>query len=399
MKKLSLLAAMLALAACTHTTPPPTYESQALKLNQIQVLGTHNSYSNFVDPSLLAVLAKAANEKMASFMDNMSTEQIAQFKEEHPNPMDFAQGLNYGFSSLTDQLNHGVRGLEIDLHHDPDGGRFMHPAGYTMLTGRGVALDTLLPHDKTDLEKPGLKVLHMADFDFRSSCNLFTRCLQEMKDWSDANPAHAPIFVMLEAKGKGIDGFPGATEVLRFDKAAYASMDNDIIQVLGRERLITPDDVRGHYPTLETAVQAHNWPSLESSKGKFVFMLIAAGDTSDLGHYTASRPNLEGRVAFLRSTPGQAHSAFILMDNAIVRQEEIQALVKQGYLVRTRSDIETYEAKVNDQRRAKAAFSSGAQVISTDFYKPGNPYNTDYHVTLPEDSAGDFRCNHINASC
>ncbi|GAA0350478.1 phosphatidylinositol-specific phospholipase C1-like protein [Bowmanella denitrificans] len=397
MKKLTLAFTVIALSACTHTQQSPA--KQQLKLNQIQVLGTHNSYSGFVEPKLLAALAKTADSKIAGFMRNMSPEQIAVFKEEHPNPMNFAEGFNYGFTSLTDQLNHGVRGLEIDLHRDPEGGRFMHPAGYAMLTAQGLQQDSLLPHDKTDLQKPGLKVLHMADLDFRSSCNLFTRCLQEMKQWSDANPSHAPIFVMLEAKGKGLDGFPGATEVLRFDQAAYASMDHDIIQVLGRERVITPDDVRGSYHTLEAAVRAHNWPTLANSKGKFVFMLIAAGDTSDLGYYAASRPNLEGRVAFLRSSPGRTYSAFVLMDNAIVRQEDIQALVKQGYLVRTRSDIETYEAKVNDQSRARAAFSSGAQVISTDFYKPGNFYRTDYHVTLPQDAEADFRCNPVNADC
>ena len=86
---------------------------------------------------------------------------------------------------------------------------------------------------------------------------------------------------------------------------------------------------------------------------------------------------------FVRSTPGQPRSAFLLMDNAIVRQKEIQAWVKAGYLVRTRSDIETYEAKVNDMTRANAAFSSGAQVVSTDFFKPGNPYGTSYVVTVP----------------
>ncbi|MFM9726241.1 Ca2+-dependent phosphoinositide-specific phospholipase C, partial [Streptomyces scabiei] len=60
-------------------------------------------------------------------------------------------------------------------------------------------------------------------------------------------------------------------------------------------------------------------------------------------------------------------------------------------------DIETYEAKVNDMSRAKAAFKSGAQVISTDFYKPGNPYGTSYKVTLPE--GVDYLCNPVNAKC
>ncbi len=66
-----------------------------------------------------------------------------------------------------------------------------------------------------------------------------------------------------------------------------------------------------------------------------------------------------------------------------VRQEDIRKYVEQGYLVRTRSDIETYEAKVNDTTRANTAFASGAQIVSTDFETPGNAYGTPYVVTLP----------------
>ena len=35
--------------------------------------------------------------------------------------------------------------------------------------------------------------------------------------------------------------------------------------------------------------------------------------------------------------------------------------------------------------RAKAAFESGAQIISTDFFKEGNTYGTDYRVKMPNE--------------
>jgi hypothetical protein len=100
---------------------------------------------------------------------------------------------------------------------------------------------------------------------------------------------------------------------------------------------------------------------------------------------------------FLNSEPDDSFAGFILRDNAIVRQKEIQDLVKQGYIVRTRSDIETYEAKINDHTRSKAAFSSGAQVISTDFFRPGNTYGTPYFVQPPQGK--DYLNNPINTSC
>ena len=93
--------------------------------------------------------------------------------------------------------------------------------------------------------------------------------------------------------------------------------------------------------------------------------------------------------------PGQSFAAFLLLDNAQMRGGEIQQRVKQGYLVRARADIETYEAKVNDLSRATGAFASGAQIVSTDFYKPGNTYGTPYVVKLP--GGGTWRCNPVNA--
>lgn len=396
MKLNSITLAALALTA-SSAIANNTVEN-TLKINQIQVVGTHNSYSQFVEPKLLGMFDKMIEQKKSEFIKNMSKEQYKQFQEEHPNPIGFAEGLNYSYDSLTEQLDAGMRSVAIDIYRDPEGGKFLKPAGYELLKSKGVPESALLKHDKSDLEKPGLKVLHVADFDFRSNCNLFTSCLQELADWSNAHPDHSTIFVMLEAKGRSaMSMLPGAAKILPFEQTAYAEMDNSITKIMGRDKVIAPDDVRGDFTSLEQAVQAHNWPSLANSKGKFVFLLIAAGDTSDLANYVEGRPNLEGRMAFLRSTPGQTYSAFILLDNAIVRQQDIQNFVKQGYLVRTRSDIETYEAKVNDMSRAKAAFKSGAQVISTDFYKPGNPYGTSYKVTLPE--GVDYLCNPVNAKC
>jgi len=83
------------------------------------------------------------------------------------------------------------------------------------------------------------------------------------------------------------------------------------------------------------------------------------------------------------------------LDNALVRQKEIAQYVREGYLVRTRSDIETFEAKMNDMTRAEAAFASGAQIVTTDFYRPGNAYGTGYVVRLP--GGGAWRCNPVNA--
>jgi hypothetical protein len=395
------LTGALVLAGCSTAIQAPRAEAPAteLKLNQIQILGTHNSYALGIDPALMARAEPMMQALFAQMTGRMNPEQVAEFREQHPNDVPWGQGLRYAYpEGLQAQLDAGVRNIEIDVNRDPEGGRFLNPAGYAFLEQQGLKRQSLAPHDKTGLDQPGYKVLHIADLDFRSSCNLLSSCLRELNDWSNAHAGHSPIFVLLEAKDQSVPLFANATKVLTFDKAAYDQLDAEILSVIPRTRIVAPDDVRGNYPTLEAAVRAGAWPTLASARGKFVFLLITALDTGRLSGYREGRPNLEGRVAFLRSTPGEDHAAFLLLDNAIVRQEEIARRVREGYLVRTRADIETYEAKANDLTRATAAFASGAQIVSTDFYRAGNAFGTDYVVKLP--GGGDWRCNPINvAAC
>jgi hypothetical protein len=379
-------ATVLVAAAAKDRAPEP-------QLNQIQVEGTHNSYAQGVDPQLLAMADQIIGPQLAARMSTLTGAAKAASLEYHPNPGSLSQGLTYRFPSLPDQLDAGMRSLEIDINNDPEGGRYNHPAGYAALKAKGIT--ATLPRDTTDMDKPGLKVFHIADFDVRSSCNLFRTCLTQLRHWSDAHPNHEPIFILVEAKSDPLPIFPGSTTPLPFDRKAFAEMDQSIYDVIGRDRLVTPDQVRGSYPTLKQAVLAHHWPTLSAARGKFVFLLLTALDPAALAAYHEGHPNLEGRAAFLRASPSDSYAAFLLMDNATMRAKEIPELVKQGYLVRARADIETYEARINDLTRANLAFSTGAQIVSTDFYKPGNGYGTPYVVRLP--GGGAMRCNPVNA--
>lgn len=321
-----------------------------LKINQIQVLGTHNSYAQPVDSNVLAYVDPIIQNMMGKMMEMMPADQKAAYKEYHPNKVLMSEGLAYNHPPLTDQLNAGLRSLEIDVYYDPTGNRFHDPASYRLMRAQGVT--DLAPFKTEDLEKPGFKVLHVADFDFRTHCNTLKGCLTELKDWSDAHPKHIPIYILLEIKDQSIPIFPNPSKILPFDSTAFAALDAEVLEVLGRNKIITPDDVRGKYKTLEEAVLAYNWPTLEKSRGKFIFLMLPAINEAAMQPYFSGRPSLEGRMMFVRSTPGTPHAAFLLLDNSLVRQDDIQKYVQQGYLVRTRSDIETYEAKVNDYTRA-----------------------------------------------
>ena len=78
--------------------------------------------------------------------------------------------------------------------------------------------------------------------------------------------------------------------------------------------------------------------------------------------------------------PGLAQ---ITLNNPLTDGERIRSLVLEGFLVRTRADANTLEARAGDTSRRVAAFASGAHFISTDYYRPNPAFGTDYRVELP----------------
>lgn len=358
--------------------------ADTILLNQIQILGTHNSYSKPIDSSILKLTSTIIEPLRAKHIESMPAEMKKKYMENHPNLVTFEEGLSYSHPDFQTQLKHGIRSFEIDVYLDTLGGLFSQPAVIDVLKQKGV--DNLLPFDTTGLSKPGLKVLHIPDVDYRSHYTTFQASLNALSDWSKQHPNHAPILVFIEAKSSGMPIFENSTKVIPFDEQGFNELDSEIIQAIPKEKIITPDEVRADFTTLRDAVLANNWPSLESCKGKFMFLLLPS--TAGIGFengYVKNHPNLENRICFVQSEPEDDYAAFILRDNAIQRKEEIQDLVDQGFFVRTRSDIETYEAKVNDYSRAKAAFDSKAQIVSTDYFLKENNYGTNYQVTLPTD--------------
>ncbi len=75
-------------------------------------------------------------------------------------------------------------------------------------------------------------------------------------------------------------------------------------------------------------------------------------------------------------------------------KEIIKDLVRRGYIIRTRSDSETMQARNNDYTDMNNAFESGAQITSTDYYKADTRLSS-FHVQFPNGEVG--RKNPINA--
>lgn len=347
----------------THRQPRISYGllTQCLRLNQIQVIGTHNSYKEYATPQIFSLLA--------AFDATLASE------------------IEYSHVPLAEQFSQqGVRQIELDVFADPVGGL------YSRRVGLGVA--GVPNNPPPELSLPGFKVLHIQDLDFNTSCLTFVECLQQVDDWSDANPGHLPITILVELKDGNIpDPFNfGFTQPVKIRTAEMDALDAEIRSVFSPDEMITPDDVRGARPTLEAAVLADGWPTLRDAAGKVMFMMDNGGTYRN--DYRAGRPSLEGRVLFTNSTPGSADAAFVKVNGPIGNVSYIQSLVAAGYVVRTRSDEPTRQARSNDPTQRQAALQSGAQWVSTDYPVAGSSPFSPYFAAIP---GGDpARCNPVN---
>lgn len=351
-----LLCASVLFTSCTQAesgSATAMASADNLRINQVQVVGTHNSYKLPIDPDLFTLL----REKMGPRLD----------------------GLDYSHLPMPQQLSLGLRNLEIDVVYDPEGGRYADPYGLRLLKQMGKSA---AEYDAEKMRKPGLKVIHVPDMDFRSQVYTFREALQQLKDWSDANPRHLPVVITMNAKDASIDN-PDFVKLLPFDQAAWDSWDAEIREILPPAKLITPDDIRGSYDTLEHAVQAHNWPTIGAARGRFLFVLDERGEK--FKSYAEGHPSLQGRVMFGNAPVGTPEAAFLILNDPDRQFQEIQHRVRSGYMVRTRADAETKEARSGDRSRMEAAFASGAQVVTTDYPKEDPRFGTGYRVALPGD--------------
>jgi len=320
---------------------------QNLHLNDIVTVGTHNSYKEAIPDKIMALIRMGARKA--------------------------ADSLDYSHIPLTDQLNDGARAIEIDVVYDPKGGLYAHPAGAAMT---GITLPAKFADT---MAEPGFKVLHVQDIDYRSVCATLVACLQELKTWSAAHPDHIPILVTMNAKDDVIR-FPGSVTPLKFDTAAFDALDAEILSVFPREQIVTPDDVQGSFPTLREAVLQRGWPTLGATRGKFLFALDEEGDK--IRTYQGGRKSLEGRVMFVNAPEDSPAAAYLTLNEALTDSAHITHDVELGYLVRTRADADTVEARTNDTARRDKALASGAQYVSTDYMQPDTRFGP-YQARMP----------------
>ncbi len=353
---------VLALWICLGVCCSGSINAQDLRLNEIQTIGTHNSY-RLAPPGEILSLIRLTTPSAAEALDY----------SHRPIPQQF------------DDFN--IRQLELDLYADPDGGLYSNPIGHASLPQNAATARTH-PNVGGAMDAPGMKVLHSPGFDYRSTVATFVAALRQIKEWSQSHPSHVPILVLVELKQSVVG--PALVKPVAFNETLLDEVDAEIRSVFTDQELILPDQVRGTHETLRDAVMKNGWPRLSECRGRVWFALDNEGTLRD--RYLDGHPSLRDRVLFVSVDPRHPAAAFRKLNDPIKRFREIQDAVKRGLIVRTRADAETRQARSGDTRRRDRAFESGAQYISTD-YPVSDPRLTDYRVVLPGEV--EYRANPV----
>lgn len=301
------------------------YYTGGIRMNQMQALGTHNSYHTYPAP-----------------------------------PLDGVLSLDYFEDPLDVQLqDQGVRQFELDVNVADDGSEKFH-------------------------------VIHVQGLDTGTTCLQFVDCLTTIRTWSLAHPQHAPLAILLELKN---NDFNLPAPYRAWVAADLDRLDTVIRSVFTEDQMFTPDDLRGAHATLPEAIAKDGWPEIDAVRGKVSFLMDNGGTFRSW--YRDGHPALAGRILFTNASPGADDAAFIERNDATGSFADIQSLIAQGYVVRSRADSDTVQARNNDTSTREAALASGATWVSSDYVVPGRSFGNDYVVAIPGGTPA--RCNPINS--
>lgn len=283
-----------------------------LKFNELRYTATHNSYQTESVDVLKQIYGKLSDLTFGLVPENMA---------------------KFASPTLTDQLNSGIYSFEIDIEvFDRDG----------------------------DIS---FTCMHSPCLEMTTSCYDFALAMKEIAMWSDNNPGHLPITVIIEPKEIFLP--LEDMKVLNLDYAK--ELDKTLKEALGG-RLFTPADMLRDYESFGVMRRADDWCKVSDMLGKVLILFHECNTTEG---YIELDPTLRAQAMFpmLRAKDIDRDCAsFLLINKPESEFDDIQEALDNKFIVRTRADEFT---KVSEKRREKA-FESGAQIISTDYpVRPG----------------------------
>ncbi len=279
-----------------------------IKFNELRFIGTHNSYQ---------------------------TEKTDEYKELYGNVSDLTIGIvdkekaEFFSETLTTQLNMGIRSLEMDIETIDDNGNI------------------------------SFTCMHAPYTDMTTSCYDFSLALEEIKMWSDNNPNHLPISIIIEPKS----GFLPLENMKAFNIDYALSLDETLKNTLG-DKLFTPEQMLRDYSSFGEMRAADDWCKAKDMLGKVLILLHECNVTEK---YISVDESIKTQAMFpmLREKDVDRDcTSFILANdpNEFIDIKD-EVLFEKKVVVRTRAD--KYASVSSEQRNN--ALSCGAQIVSTDY--------------------------------
>lgn len=300
-----------------------------VKFNEVAYIATHNSYQLESVPAFQQIYR------------DIETVSFGLFNGDAP---------LYCSDTLTEQFNLGIRSIELDIE--------------TVVDGDNVSF----------------VCAHSPLIDMTSSCYDFELALEEIKMWSDANPRHLPITVIVEPKEIFLP-----ERGMHFINLEYVNeLDKLLIEVLG-DRLITPADMMGDYSSLKEMRENDGWLTLEECAGRVVVLLH---DTDGVtSKYIKQDESIRTQSMFpmLRyKDRDKSYASFLLVNKAGDIAKHANELIYEKNLI-VRTQVDTYGSH-NDENR-ELTLSSGAQILSTDYPLKADMTDVSYYVSFEPGTA------------
>ncbi|MBO5858195.1 MAG: hypothetical protein J6R20_00245 [Clostridia bacterium] len=291
-----------------------------IKFNEMRFTATHNSYQSEATDA-----TKKLYRNLSTVTFGLIPEDKAEFKSE----------------TLTEQFNNGVRSIEMDVETFDRNGEI------------------------------SFTCMHSPYIEMTTTCYDFSLAMKEIAMWSDNNPNHLPITVIIEPKSVifALDDMKGFS----YDYAL--ELDSVLKETLG-DKLFTPADMLRDYESFGEMRANDDWCEVKNMLGKVLILLHDCGVTQN---YIDADPSLKTQAMFpmLRENDAEKdYASFILSNNpSKLLKSQDYIIDEKKLIVRTRAD----SFGSISESKAENALNSNAHIVSTD-YPPRTDNTADSYV-------------------
>ncbi len=279
-----------------------------IKFNEMRFIATHNSYQSEATDA-----TKKLYRSLSDVTFGLLPEDKAEFRSE----------------TLTDQFNSGVRSIEMDIEtFDRDG-------------------------------EISFTCMHAPYIEMTTTCYDFSLALKEIAMWSDNNPNHLPITVIVEPKTVIL-----ALEDMKGFNYDYAlELDTLLREALG-DKLFTPADMLRDFESFGEMRADDGWCEVRDMLGKVLILLHDCGVTQE---YIDADTSLRTQAMFpmLRENDAEKDYASFILSNDPTKLLKTQDYIigEQKLIVRTRAD----SFGSVSEKKAENALNCNAHIVSTDY--------------------------------